>query len=123
MLAGLLLQSFAMVRGVSSLKIHKTADNSIESFVHTLSGNRQVNIDYRFHFGGYAKHPPELVTFMNAFYQFTKIPTDLVYTSKLFFGLLELIQEGSIKPGSKICAVHSGGLQGNRSLKLGTLVY
>jgi 1-aminocyclopropane-1-carboxylate deaminase/D-cysteine desulfhydrase-like pyridoxal-dependent ACC family enzyme len=123
MLAGLLQQSFAMIRGVSALKIPKTAGNSIESFLHTLTGNRHFMIDYRFHFGGYAKHPPELISFMNEFYQLTGIPTDLVYTSKLFFCLLQLIQEGAIKPGSKICAIHSGGLQGNRSLKFGTLVY
>ena len=123
MMAGLLQQTFAMVRGISALKISKNADNSIESFLSTLSGNRHFDIDYRFHFGGYAKHPPELTSFMNEFYHFTGIPTDLVYTSKLFFGLLQLIQEGSIKPGSKICALHSGGLQGNRSLKSGTLVY
>ena len=36
---------------------------------------------------------------------------------------IEIIKEGTIKPGSKICAIHSGGLQGNRSLPAGTLVY
>ena len=60
---------------------------------------------------------------MNEFYEKTGFPTDLVYTAKLFFGLMQIIKQGGIARGSKICVVHSGGLQGNRSLSEGTLVY
>jgi 1-aminocyclopropane-1-carboxylate deaminase len=34
-----------------------------------------------------------------------------------------LLKENYFKEGSKILVIHSGGLQGNRSLPLGTLLY
>ena len=45
------------------------------------------------------------------------IETDIVYTSKMFFGLRDLIIKGDIKPGSRIIAIHTGGLQGNIAIK------
>ena len=43
-----------------------------------------------YHFGGYAKHKMELINFMNEFYKNSSIPTDFVYTGKLFFGILDM---------------------------------
>ena len=66
-----------------------------------------------YHFGGFAKITPELVEFANAFYRQFQIPLDLIYTSKLFYGLFDLIRKNQFKPHSKIVALHTGGLQGN----------
>ncbi|MFC4261818.1 1-aminocyclopropane-1-carboxylate deaminase/D-cysteine desulfhydrase [Ferruginibacter yonginensis] len=68
------------------------------------------------HFGGYAKHPPSLIAFMNKFYEDTNIETDIVYTSKMMYAVIEKIKAGYFKKGSKIFCVHTGGLQGNNSL-------
>jgi 1-aminocyclopropane-1-carboxylate deaminase len=76
-----------------------------------------------YHFGGYAKKTDELIGFMNEFYQGTGIPTDFVYTGKLFFGVYDLAGKGFFKDGSKILAIHSGGLQGNLSLPKDLLIF
>jgi hypothetical protein len=39
-----------------------------------------------------------------------------VYTAKTFFAADQLIRTGFFPPGSSLLLVHSGGLQGNRSL-------
>lgn len=82
-----------------------------------------VNINDAFHFGGYAKHTTQLFQFMNDLYAETGIPTDFVYTGKLFYGVNELVHKKYFKPGANILLIHSGGLQGNASLRKGTLIF
>ncbi len=72
--------------------------------------NWSIQTDY--HFGGYAKHKPELVSFMADFTQHYGIKLDPIYTSKLFFGVLDLIEKGVFAAGDKVIVIHTGGLQG-----------
>lgn len=72
--------------------------------------NWHTNCDY--HFGGYGKVSDELISFLNRFYQETKIPLDPVYTGKMMFGIFDLIEKDYFPPGAKILAIHTGGLQG-----------
>lgn len=65
-----------------------------------------------FHFGGYAKINEELIGFINDFKQNTGIPLDPVYTGKMLYGILKLAKDGYFKSGTKILAIHTGGLQG-----------
>jgi len=74
-----------------------------------------------YHFGGYARHTPALLDFMNSWYHSTGIPSDIVYTGKLFYAALDMIRKDLFPPGSRLLLIHSGGLQGNRSLPPGTL--
>jgi 1-aminocyclopropane-1-carboxylate deaminase len=74
-----------------------------------------------YHFGGYARHPPELLEFMNQWYRETGVPSDIVYTGKLFFALWDSVRLGLFPPGSRLLIIHSGGLQGNLSLPWGIL--
>ncbi len=76
-----------------------------------------------YHFGGYAKKTNELITFMNTFYRDNKIPLDFVYTGKMMFGVTDLISKNYFVPGSNILCIHTGGLQGNRSLPEGMLIF
>ncbi len=71
----------------------------------------QIKTDY--HFGGYAKTKPELWSFIEQFKKDFDIPLDGVYTGKMFYGLFDLIKKGYFPKGSRIIAVHTGGLQGN----------
>jgi len=93
--------------GFSSLKGDFLSD-VIRNFVHKENWN--VNGDY--HFGGYGKVSDELIRFLNAFYQQTNIPLDPIYTGKMLFGIVDLIQKNYFPSHSKILAIHSGGLQG-----------
>lgn len=74
----------------------------------------KINYEFinTYHFGGYAKFSDELITFVNDFYTEIKIPLDPVYTGKMFFGLNDMIQNEYFSKGSKILAIHTGGLQG-----------
>ena len=72
--------------------------------------NWSLATDY--HFGGYAKYNLDLIRFINDFKQQTNIPLDPVYTGKMIFGILDGIKNHQFEKGSKILAIHTGGLQG-----------
>lgn len=72
--------------------------------------NWQLVTDY--HFGGYGKVNLELINFINKFSESNKIPLDPVYTSKMAFGVLDLIDKNYFPANSKILMIHTGGLQG-----------
>ncbi len=74
------------------------------------NSNWDLNTDY--HFGGYGKINSELIEFINRFYKETNIPLDPIYTGKMIFGVIDLIQNGYFPKGSKILAIHTGGIQG-----------
>ena len=65
-----------------------------------------------YHFGGYAKVTEELILFINEFYQKYKIPLDPIYTGKMMFGIMDLINKNYFPENSKILVIHTGGLQG-----------
>lgn len=70
-------------------------------------------IETGYHCGGYARTQPALLDFMSRFYNEFGIELDAVYTGKMFYGLFDQIRNGVFENGSRIIAVHTGGLQGN----------
>ncbi|NRT13724.1 1-aminocyclopropane-1-carboxylate deaminase [Flavobacterium sp. 28A] len=72
--------------------------------------NWELITDY--HFGGYGKVNEVLIAFINDFFKETKIPLDPIYTGKLFFGVMNMIENNYFPPQSKIMLIHTGGLQG-----------
>jgi 1-aminocyclopropane-1-carboxylate deaminase len=123
MLAGLINGAAAhqQLIGIPILK----NENTIEKEINHLILNKQTpwSLLHQFDQGGYAKTNPALLQFMNELWTLEKIPTDIVYTGKLLFAVKKLLQENYFKPNSKIVIIHSGGLQGNRSLPSETLLY
>jgi D-cysteine desulfhydrase len=85
--------------------------------------NRQIKFFTGYHFGGYAKYNEPLTGFMNDFFNQTGIPTDFVYTGKMVFAAVDLANKNFFPPGSHVLLIHSGGLQGNKSLNKGTLIF
>lgn len=71
-----------------------------------------------YHFGGFGKVNAGLIAFINDFKRKTGIPLDPVYTGKMIYGIMELIEAGYFKAGSKILAIHTGGLQGIAGMNL-----
>ena len=100
-------------------------EGSIESEINALleDKNRPYTLLHQFHQGGYAKTNPMMLDFMNRLWDAEKIPTDIVYTSKLLFGMAQLIKENYFEKDASILVIHSGGLQGNRSLPEGSLKF
>jgi 1-aminocyclopropane-1-carboxylate deaminase len=75
----------------------------------------ELHTDY--HFGGYAKTTPELIQFIKSFVADTGILIEPVYTGKMLYALLELVKADYFDHGSKILAVHSGGIFGLLGMK------
>ncbi|MEO5563350.1 MAG: pyridoxal-phosphate dependent enzyme [Chitinophagaceae bacterium] len=109
------------VISVSVMKNNHSLEKMIGSLLIPTKKMPEVVHDY--HFDGYAKYQPPLLQFMNDFYQGTHIPSDFVYTGKLFYAIGDLLKKGFFPPDSKILLIHSGGLQGNLSLRKGTLMF
>lgn len=82
----------------------------------TSKNNWKLVSDY--HFGGYGKINSELITFINQFKERTGIQLDPIYTGKMLFGIVDLIRKDYFKKGSKILAIHTGGLQGIQGMNL-----
>ena len=99
------------VLGFSALK-----GNFLEEEIqkYTPLKNWQLITDY--HFGGYGKIKPELITFINQFKEQTGIPLDPVYTGKMLFGIIDMIEKNRIEKNSKILVIHTGGLQGIKGI-------
>ena len=70
-----------------------------------------------YHFGGYAKTTIELLHFIEKTRSEKNIPLDQVYTGKLMYGVNDLLQCHYFEKSDKILVIHSGGLQGYRSVE------
>ena len=95
------------VLGFPALKDHFLGED-IRKFA--TNSNWKLIPDY--HFGGYGKVSEELVLFINEFYKKHKIPLDPIYTGKMLFGVIDLINKNYFPRNSKILVIHTGGLQG-----------
>jgi len=85
-----------------------------------LKGEKLIsapNLQYDYHFGGFAKITPGLISFKKEFEKQNGFELDYVYTAKMFFGIFDLLKKDIFKPGSTIVALHTGGLQGNKGFK------
>lgn len=107
------------VLGFSSLKgefLKDEVKDLLQAIDQSHLDNWAINTDY--HFGGYAKTKPELLDFINAFEQAFNIPIEPIYTGKMMFGLFDLIEKDAFLRGTRILAVHTGGLQNISDLVL-----
>jgi 1-aminocyclopropane-1-carboxylate deaminase/D-cysteine desulfhydrase-like pyridoxal-dependent ACC family enzyme len=68
----------------------------------------------QYHFGGYAKFTPELIQFIHFFYRKYNIPLDPIYTGKVAYATMDLIQNEILGKSKPVVMIHSGGLQGIR---------
>jgi 1-aminocyclopropane-1-carboxylate deaminase len=86
-----------------------------------LTSKSNWSLQTNYHFGGYAKYTDELIRFINDFNKDTGVLLDPIYTVKMIFGILDMIKKNQFKKGSKILAIHTGGIQGiegfNQKLK------
>jgi 1-aminocyclopropane-1-carboxylate deaminase len=117
MVAGLVLgSSDQKIIGISSMKGNYAIEKRIADLLPSNKSNAHYEINHDYHFGGYGKHPKELMHFINEVYQLHDLPLDIVYTGKTFYAIQDLAAKNFFPKGSKILMIHSGGLQGNKSL-------
>jgi 1-aminocyclopropane-1-carboxylate deaminase/D-cysteine desulfhydrase-like pyridoxal-dependent ACC family enzyme len=79
-----------------------------------LAASSNWSIDHRFHCGGYARCPSYLREFILSWEAEYGEQLDPVYTGKLFYALDQMHQAGDFPVGTRIVALHTGGLQGRR---------
>lgn len=107
--------------GIPVLKNEGSIENEIRDLLN--EPDSPFILLHSYHQGGYAKTTPIQIEFMNRLWEHTKIPTDIVYTGKVFYAVDQLVQQNYFKANSSVLIIHSGGLQGNRSLAKGVLKY
>ena len=121
-MAGLLNHPTKALRvGFPAIKGGGYLTDAIRPYLKHINALESLVLMEDYHFGGFARYTDELLTFMNDFYHTYGIGLDRVYTGKLAFGVFDLISQGYFPKGSRILLIHTGGLQGNRSLPHGVL--
>lgn len=110
-LAGIIngLSKDKTIVGFASLKGGDFLREEVNQWLHSKSDNWNIVTDY--HFGGYAKTTPELISFQNQFNVKHKITLDLIYGSKMMSGVFDLAVKGFFKKDSTVLVIHTGGLQ------------
>lgn len=125
MMAGIIqsVNSIQTVMGISIMKGNYSLTEKIKTLFSPPCEHKLYEVIQDYHFGGYAKHTPELIQFMNSTWQQYQLPTDIVYTAKTFYAAEQMIINNTIQKGSNVLMIHSGGLQGNVSLPADTLCF
>jgi 1-aminocyclopropane-1-carboxylate deaminase len=100
------------VLGFAALKNAGFLTAEVEAMLSRPRNNWRIDLDY--HFGGFAKTNAGLSAFIDDFELKTTIPLEPVYTGKMMYAIYDLIGKHYFKPGQRIIAVHTGGLQGKR---------
>ncbi len=111
------------IHAVSVLKGGSFLEQDVYGFINLVLNQpdlaieyaRQVNWHLNDHCGGYGKLNEELISFIHDFYDLNEVALDGIYTGKMLLALrndLKLHQ----RDASKILAIHTGGIQGNKGL-------
>ncbi len=99
--------------GLDHLSIFK-----LLSLIENMGGIPLSSIEKKFtfirdyEFGGFAKYDESLMAFVRDFRGQHGILLDPIYTSKMMFGVYEMLRNGYFPAGSIVVALHTGGLQG-----------
>ncbi len=108
-MAGLIesAQEHQHILGFSALKGNFLKDN-----IRNFATKENWEIATKYHFGGYAKVNKALILFLNSFKAQTGILLDPIYTGKMVYGILDMVEKKAFKSNTNILAIHTGGLQG-----------
>jgi len=124
-LAGLLMAAKGQQK-IIGVNVLKGDPDTAERIGYLLPGYANMNnleLLTEYHFGGYAKKNDSLVGFMNQCWKDFALPLDFIYTGKMLYAVFEEIKKGRFPAGSRVLCLHTGGLQGNKSLPAGSLLY
>ncbi len=102
--------------GVAVLKGAAFLRGEVRRLLAQAGADGEFSLWLDYHGGGYARCDETLLRFMEDWRRDTGIELDAVYTGKMMRGLLAAIERDYFPPGSRIVAVHTGGLQGNAGM-------
>ena len=95
--AGSQVHGFVVLKGGQGLA--EEVERSLTS--HPPSG-ASWRLHHDYHFGGYARSTPALRSFTQAIAREGDFKPDVIYTGKMLYGLMDLIQRGIIAPSSRV---------------------
>jgi len=107
---GTTILAFAVLKGAGFLR------NDVARLLGEAPAERRWRLLEEYHGGGYARLQPSLLAFMDDFERRHGVALDPVYTGKMMYGLFDLIERGEIPAGSRVLALHTGGLQGRAGM-------
>jgi 1-aminocyclopropane-1-carboxylate deaminase/D-cysteine desulfhydrase-like pyridoxal-dependent ACC family enzyme len=98
--------------GFQVLKAQNYIKNEVQKWLTHFQADAINNwtTNEMYHFGGYAKTNKDLLQFVIDFENENKIAIEPIYTGKMFFGINDLLKQNYFPKGSKILAIHTGGL-------------
>jgi 1-aminocyclopropane-1-carboxylate deaminase len=111
------LTSHQLTTKFNAIPVFKNGDFIREEIDRFLTSPADYDLHTDYHFGGYGKATDELIDFVSQFVANTGIVIEPIYTGKMMYALYDLIGKGHFKPGSKILAIHSGGIWGLLGMK------
>lgn len=86
-------------------------DGRLDGIIRGLSGRENFEL-FDAADAGYGKMSDELIEFVNVFSSEFSVAIDPIYMGKMMRSLLGLIEQDYFQKGTKILAIHTGGLQG-----------
>ncbi|MDM3870428.1 pyridoxal-phosphate dependent enzyme [Porticoccus sp. W117] len=104
------------VLGFSAVKNNHKLESDIRAWLPDDINEKNWRILHNYHCGGFGKLNRELIDFLDEWQMHCDIPLEPLYTGKMFYGLFNMIADGFFPAGTKIVALHSGGLQGLRGM-------
>lgn len=117
-LAGLVagLNNAYQVLGVAVLKGAEFMADDVRAALIVMDALQCDNwrIDHEYHCGGYARVSADLSHFLAYFQRCCGVPVEPVYSGKMLYAIHRRIERGDFARGTRLLAVHTGGLQGAR---------
>lgn len=108
--------------GIAVLKQAQYLKEEIKKLSSKAKNQNNWQLLTDFHGGGYGRFTPSLWQFCQDMQHTYNLPLEPVYSGKMMHALWQLIEQDYFAPGSKIIAVHTGGLQGLDGLKYRGLI-
>lgn len=116
-------KSHQTIVGIPVLKIKaEEQEGFLQQHLSPVATSKQM-ILFNYAGDGYGKYNSSQLQFMNLFYSHTSVATDIVYSGKLIQAVIDLFNRRFFPAESKVLVLHTGGLQGNRSLPAGSLLF
>lgn len=101
----------------NAIPVFKNGDFIRKEIDHYLTYPADYELHTGYHFGGYGKTTPDLLKFTKDFIANNGILVEPVYTVKMLYAVYDLASKDYFKPGSKILAIHTGGIWGLLGMK------
>lgn len=108
--SGLSRRGSGAALGVAVLKGATFLKADVERLLGDVPLDVEWDIALDYHFGGFARVKPALLSFIEEFKDRHGIELDPLYTGKMMYGLYDLAQKGCWAAGSTVIAVHTGGV-------------